>query len=354
MTADQHDLVGEVGALDFADHVVGQRLHARARLQLQRQPRHHATLVQTGDQVGVGRRDREGRDARHLQVIAHRAGVRDAVAVSADRADAHRQRAALAAFDGTGRARADRRAVAAAVARTLHLLVDEDDAALGAVAGVVAQRLDARVPGQLGLDAAGRCGHAVAQRRHHQRLRVGVEQSGLRGTALPHLQRHRLGADVVELQPLHCRQRPGHGACIGRRAGRPRANLGGQRLHQLPGLAVGAGQLAQLQRLGEVAIGVGKVGGHARAGQGEGGGEVGRGVDSQGGQQFATLHRAVTSPSASRTRRPCRCSPASAASRSSAWCRSARLLRRKRACRRTGCASIRRSHARPSAPGSAR
>ena len=57
----------------------------------------------------------------------------------------------------------------------------------------------------------------------------------------------------------------------------------------------------------------------------------------------------ATWPSASRIRRPCRCSPASAASRSFAWCRSARLLHRRRACRRTGCASSRRSRARPSA-----
>jgi hypothetical protein len=62
----------------------------------------------------------------------------------------------------------------------------------------------------------------------------------------------------------------------------------------------------------------------------------------------------TTWPSASRTRRPCRCCRASAASRSSAWCRSARLLRRRRACRRTGSSSSRRSRARPSAPGWAR
>ena len=60
-----------------------------------------------------------------------------------------------------------------------------------------------------------------------------------------------------------------------------------------------------------------------------------------------------TSPLASRTRRPWRCSRASAASPTSAWCRSARLPRHRRACRRTGCASSRRSRARPSAPGSA-
>ncbi len=62
----------------------------------------------------------------------------------------------------------------------------------------------------------------------------------------------------------------------------------------------------------------------------------------------------LTLPPAWRTPRPCRCCRASAASRSFAWCRSARPPRRRRACRRTGCASSRRSRARPWARGWAR
>ena len=105
----------------------------------------------------------------HAGLVAHAAGVGHAVLVGADGADGHRQRATARGFDGAGAACAHRGAVAAAVAAAFGSLVDEDDAAVSAagagLAGVGLQGGDVGVPGHLGLDALGRRGHAVAQRR---------------------------------------------------------------------------------------------------------------------------------------------------------------------------------------------
>jgi hypothetical protein len=62
----------------------------------------------------------------------------------------------------------------------------------------------------------------------------------------------------------------------------------------------------------------------------------------------------ITSPSASQTPPPSRYSPATAASPTSAWYRTARPLPHRRACRQTGSSSSHQTRATPSAPGSAR
>ena len=62
----------------------------------------------------------------------------------------------------------------------------------------------------------------------------------------------------------------------------------------------------------------------------------------------------IISPSASQIQPPCQYSPATAASPTSAWYRTARPLPHRRACRQTGSSSSRQTRATPSAPGSAR
>ena len=249
MGADEHDLVREVGARHFADHVVRGGVDIALRLQVQLQTQRLALCVQSGHGVGVGHRHGKGRDARHADFIAHGAGVGDALASGggrgADGADGQRQCTAPGGFHGAAPARADRSAIAPPVARAFGFLVDEDDAAARALGAVGLERVEVGIPGHVGFDATLGRSHAVAQGQHHQWLLHGRQQPRRCWPAHPSPHRHAFGANLGQTQLFHGFLRPGGSLRIGRRTRRPRANLVAQLLHQGPGRIVGQRGVAQ-------------------------------------------------------------------------------------------------------------
>ena len=137
--------IGAVGiaARHFGDDVARMAAFGFLADQSQMHDDRLAALEDADELLGVRNGQRAGRDRRGAVGEILHAGVRVAVMVGADRADDDRQRALLR---GDRRALAARRAelaVARAVLRRHHVMVDEDDLARDRAVGRGAQRIDA-------------------------------------------------------------------------------------------------------------------------------------------------------------------------------------------------------------------
>ena len=223
---------------------------------MQPQPKGLALGLQRRQGLGVGHRNRKSRDARHANVVVHGAGVGHPFSVGADAAYTQGQRAAFGRFRSAVDPRRHCRAVTAAVAGTFHFLVDKNNAAAGALAGVGTQGCEVGVPGDVGLDAGCGRGHAVAQGGHHQVLRHRAQQLRSGRATHPGAHRKTLGTHVGQLQPAQGRLRPCGGFGVSHRTRRPGTHVVAQRLQQLPGGAVGQRSVAQACGLGQVGGGV--------------------------------------------------------------------------------------------------
>ncbi len=180
------------------------------------------------EHVGVGRRERGGRDLRELLVIDRDPRVRETRVGRRDGADQEADGAELRSARGPRRADRDGLAVSGAVARAARPLPREDDLSLRALAervdSVERLRLD-----DVGLDAALRRRHAAAERGEHQPLGRRREHLSLFLAPLPVRDRDGLGAHVLKAERLHGGEAPGHGLGVSGRAGQPRADSVRQR-----------------------------------------------------------------------------------------------------------------------------
>ena len=171
------------------------------------------------------------------------------------RAGADRRRWAAAAH-----ARA--RAIAAAIARAFHFVVDEGDPAGERTRRGRFQR------GQIGEThdlAFDRARGAAAKRGQGERLRVGAKHARVFAATLPLRERHRLDPHLVEAQLAEFRLRPRHRACVGLAAGHARPDLGGQRFGDAITQIAGQCRLTQLRGVGDRRCGDVRI---ARAGRG--------------------------------------------------------------------------------------
>ena len=246
MAADEHDLVGEVGAAQVADDIGGAGLRQVTRGDAHAHGDLAAARELTLEHVGVGVRDGDRRDARRGDVVGQRAGVRDAVGAGADGADDDAHRARSARDGGALGARAHGLAVAAAIAGTLGAPREEHDLALY---GARRQRLQGGdVPHHHdgGDEALVGGADAAADRGGHHRLRERREHFRARFAAYParhdHLRRAHLGeAEVDELAA-----RPLDAGEVAGRAGEARSDLGGQGGEDLQRFVAGERTVAQL------------------------------------------------------------------------------------------------------------
>ena len=265
MAADQHDLLRPAAPGDLADHVLRGVLAIPAGVHGQAHGDRTARQ-QARELVGIGNAQRRRRYRGESFVVAGDAGVRHAVVVGAGRthqeaagALADRRRWALGAHRAA-------LAVAAAVARGRHLVVDEGDLAGERTFRRRFQRGQVGEAHDLRFDRAGR---AAAQRGDLQRLRMRADHRCALAATHPLRERHRLGPDAVEAQLLELRLRPGDRARIGFAARQARSDLGGQRFGDLPAGVVGQRAFAQLFGLGQGPFGNACFGGGRRGGEAE-------------------------------------------------------------------------------------
>ena len=290
MATDGDHFVGQVAAADLADDVVRGVLARVLGGDVQAQLHRLAAAEHVHQQVGVGIGQGGRRDARHALVVAHGAGVGEAVGVGADRADHHRHRALLRRLDRAAAACADGRAVTAAVLEAHHAVGDEGDLALEAARRRRFQRGQVGEGDHLGLQRA-LGADAAAQRRDHQRLRIRRHHFGALVAAQPHREGHRLEVDAVEAQGLELGLGPAHRLGVGRGTGQARADLGGERLDDVEGLAARQGLVAQRGGHGEVAgVQAGAIGSHGGQGGQQGQGEQVAGKAHRGLRQGDAGH----------------------------------------------------------------
>ena len=246
MTADEHDLVGEVGAAQVADDVGGARLR-----QVTRGDAHaHGDLAAARDlaleHVGVRVGDGDRGDARRGDVVGQRAGVRDAVGAGADGADDDAHGARRAGDGGPLGARAHGLAVAAAVAGALGAPREEHDLALHGAGRQALQRGDILDHHDGGDEALVGGADAAADRDRDHRLRERRDHLGARFAAHPARHDDLGGAHVGEAEVDELAARPLDAREVAGRAGEARSDLGGEGGEDLQRFVAGERTVAQL------------------------------------------------------------------------------------------------------------
>ncbi len=232
---------------------------------------HHQRALPLAHQlVSVGVRQRARGDRLHAVFEIGAADVRHAVVVGADRADDDRDRALLRRGVGAKEAPAAILAIAAAVLRRLHLVVDEDDLALHLRVGRRDQRIIAREIDNIAFNPLGSGRGTVAERRDGQLLgKERADQRRLLGAAHPHRHVELFLTDIGEPHCLQSRHRPAPRGGFGFGPRHALADLGRQILGDRPGDIVAA--LCQLNcgRRRRRRNGGGAGGDERRGGKGE-------------------------------------------------------------------------------------
>ena len=242
MPAQHHHLTGH-GARDFGGHVGGlARLAAGRGNQLHL---HRPRSAAARQQFGIGQSQRQRRDRGGARREHGAAGVRIAVIICAQAADQHGGSALLRAQGRRGAAHSAVHAIAAAILRDAHAVVDENDAAFHggvwrrAEGGQIAEAGDGRG------DAAGWRGPRGAERGERQ-LVIATNDGRAGLPTLPHGEWKGLLADIHQPQLLHFGLRPRAPARFGFRPRKALAHCVGKARQQPPRLVAGQGGIAQL------------------------------------------------------------------------------------------------------------
>ena len=242
---DQHDFFRSLAARDLADHVVRGRGAVPADVERDAHADRLAQCQQAGELVGIGDGQCRRGDRREAFLVARAAGVRVAVRVGAGGAHQVTDRAGADRGGGAARTHLRAGAVAAAVARARHLVIDERDPARQRTGRRRLQRCEVGEADDPALDRAAR---AAAQRRDHQRLCVRAQDLGAFAAAHPARERHGLGPHLVVAQRVELGLGPGDGAGVGLAAAGAWADFGRQRFDDAVTEVAGERRLAQLCR----------------------------------------------------------------------------------------------------------
>src|SRR5438552_3281176 len=234
------------------------------------------------EEIGVRIRERGRRDLRDPLVVLERTGVRRPVGVRPHGTDEHAVRPELRGARGAGAADRNRLAVAGAVDRPPHPLVEEHDSSPDrrlVLRGELVERSDLH---NLSFEAGRGCRHAAAQRCQGELVRVWRRDLTGLDAALPERHADLLGADARETQRFEGLQAPADGGALSRRTGKARSGVVDQASNPLGGAAPGKSVLPQRLRGladfgGERGSRVRRPAGRSRSGRaGEDQGENGR------------------------------------------------------------------------------
>ena len=235
VAADHHHFVRLRTAGDFTDHVLRGVFAFPAAVQLELHP-HRAACSEPGELVRIRQRQRRRGNRRKPVLEPGHAGMRIAMRIGAGRTHQVADRAGLDRRGWAGAAHASAGAVAAAVLRPRHPIVDEGNLAGQRTGCGLLQRVQRFETHHLGFHAATR---AAAECGDVQRLHAVAQHVCRLAAAYPLGEARRLGPDLVVAKRLELRHRPRHRARIGLAAGQARADVGGQRFHHLPAGVVG-------------------------------------------------------------------------------------------------------------------
>ena len=225
---------GDVGGLAGLAAWRGHQLHL-----------HRASGTAPRQQFGIGqsqcqRRDRGGARREHGA-----AGVRIAVIICAQAADQHGGSALLRAQGRRSAAHGAVHAIAAAILRDAHAVIDENDAAFHSGVGCGAERGEIAETGDGRGDAARWRGPRGAERGERQ-LVIAAHDGRAGLPTFPYGERKRLLADIHQPQLLHFGLRPRAPARFGFRPRKALAHCIGKARQQPPRFVAGQGGIAQL------------------------------------------------------------------------------------------------------------
>ena len=212
---------------------------------------HRSQREQPVELIGIGRRERGGRNLPHPVAIPRLPGMRQAMAVGPHRADEQRDGALRGCRRRAVAAHINGVAIAVAVLRPVVPEIDEGDLAVERAGGQGLDLIEVVEPHDSGLEPTFGGRHGAAERGDGERLRMIADNGGALDAAAPAGQREGLDMDIGETERAHRPHRPCARPRLGVAAGEPRPDLGGERLDEVVAAFVGKPGLAERARGGK-------------------------------------------------------------------------------------------------------